>query len=260
MRRMPHAIALLVLMSLTVSCRPVRGGEAPRVLFLGTQLHEAKPAAKAPAYVRKSTWHETMCASLEAAFGATAEKDLAADPGGFRPAMVRLTTDGQPVRLEFRVAGLERLYFAALGRPAESGAAQFLAPRLFDRQGNSVPLVLDGPLVEGKVDGRAVRAVELKIDGTTQRGLALVPGEVGFKLAGKYSVQVIDCETGNLVGEFESYGNMDCQGKGSKFPHPELPFGTISALSVWKDRLLVVDVMNRRIVKCRITRGAPCHD
>ena len=70
--------------------------------------------------------------------------------------------------------------------------------------------------------------------------------------AGRYSVQVIDCETGKLVGEFGSYGNMDCQGKGSRFPHPELPFGTISALSVWKDRLFVVDVLNRRIVKCRI--------
>jgi hypothetical protein len=70
--------------------------------------------------------------------------------------------------------------------------------------------------------------------------------------AGQYSVQVIDCETGNLVGEFGSYGNMDCQGKGSAYPHPELPFGTISALSVWEDRLFAVDVLNRRIVKCRI--------
>jgi sugar lactone lactonase YvrE len=70
--------------------------------------------------------------------------------------------------------------------------------------------------------------------------------------AGKYSVQVIDCETGRLVGEFGSYGNMDCQGKGSKYPHPELPFGTISALSVWRDRLFAVDVLNRRIVRCRI--------
>lgn len=70
--------------------------------------------------------------------------------------------------------------------------------------------------------------------------------------AGKYSVQVIRCETGELVGEFGSYGNMDCRGKGSKYPHPEIPFGTISALSVWKDRLFVVDVLNRRIAKCRI--------
>ena len=73
--------------------------------------------------------------------------------------------------------------------------------------------------------------------------------------ATRYSVQVISCETGKLVGEFGSYGNMDCQGKGSKYPHPELPFGTISALSVWKDRLFVVDVLNRRIAKCRIVYG-----
>jgi len=71
--------------------------------------------------------------------------------------------------------------------------------------------------------------------------------------AGKYSVQVIDGATGETVGEFGSYGNLDCQGKGSKFPHPELPFGTIAALSVWRDRLFVVDVVNRRIVKCRIS-------
>ena len=73
--------------------------------------------------------------------------------------------------------------------------------------------------------------------------------------AGKHSVQVISCETGKLVGEFGSYGNMDCQGKGSKYPHPELPFGAISALSVWKDRLFVVDLLNRRIAKCRIIYG-----
>lgn len=77
--------------------------------------------------------------------------------------------------------------------------------------------------------------------------------EKGYLYAAtKYSVQVIRCETGELVGEFGSYGNLDCRGKGSKYPHPELPFGTISALSVWKDRLFVVDVLNRRIAKCRI--------
>ena len=68
-------------------------------------------------------------------------------------------------------------------------------------------------------------------------------------------MQVIDCETGKLVGQFGGYGNMDCRGKASKFPHPELPFGTISALSIWKDRLFAVDVLNRRIVKCRIYYG-----
>ena len=70
--------------------------------------------------------------------------------------------------------------------------------------------------------------------------------------AGQYSVQVISCETGKWVGEFGSYGNLDCGGKGSPFPHPELPFGSITAISVWKDRLFALDEVNRRIVKCRI--------
>ena len=86
----------------------------------------------------------------------------------------------------------------------------------------------------------------------TSRQHQTLDGRGYLYAAGKYSVQVINCETGELVGEFGSYGNMDCRGKGSKSPHPELPFGTISALSVWKDQLFVVDVLNRRIVKCRI--------
>jgi hypothetical protein len=71
-------------------------------------------------------------------------------------------------------------------------------------------------------------------------------------MATKYSVQVIDTEMGKLVGEFGSYGNADCKGKGSKYPHPELPFGNISSLAVWKDKLFVLDVLNRRLVKCNI--------
>jgi hypothetical protein len=90
----------------------------------------------------------------------------------------------------------------------------------------------------------------------TSRQHQTLDGKGYLFAAGKHSVQVIDCETGKRVGEYGSYGNMDCQGKGSIFPHPELPFGTISALSVWKDRLFVVDVLNRRIVKCRVTYGS----
>jgi len=186
MKRLPLAILLFGLLSLVGLCWAVHGGEPPRLLFLGTQLHEARPAPAAPAYVRKDTWHETMRASLEAAFGATVEKDLAAGTSGFRPAMVRLAADGQPMRLEFRVAGLERVYFAALGRPAESGSAQFLSPQLFDKQGNSTRLELDGTLVEGKIDARAARPTKLTIGDTTHHGWALAVGEVGFKLDGRY--------------------------------------------------------------------------
>jgi hypothetical protein len=68
----------------------------------------------------------------------------------------------------------------------------------------------------------------------------------------KFSVLVIDCETGQAVGEFGSYGNMDCLGKGSDHPHPELPFGLVATLAVWQDRLFVLDAFNARIAKCRI--------
>ncbi len=60
-------------------------------------------------------------------------------------------------------------------------------------------------------------------------------------------------KTGKLVGDFGSYGNADCKGKGSAYPHPELLFGSISSLAVWKDKLFVMDVLNRRLVKCNIT-------
>ena len=90
---------------------------------------------------------------------------------------------------------------------------------------------------------------------STSRQHQTLDGKGYLYAAGKYSVQVISCETGELVGEFGSYGNLDCRGKGSDYPHPELPFGMISALSVWKDRLFAVDVLNRRIVKCRIIYG-----
>ncbi|MCY2990434.1 MAG: hypothetical protein NTY19_21535, partial [Planctomycetota bacterium] len=177
----------LTLLLSAVLCLPAGGGEPPRVLFLGTQLHEAKPSQTVLAYVKKGTWHETMRASLEAAFGPAGEKDQAAGARGFRPAMVRLTADGQPLRLEFRLAGLERLYLATLGRPADgSGSAQFLSPRLFDKQGQSVGLELGGGMVEGKVDARVAGATEWKIGDTAHRGFALAPGEIAFKLDGKY--------------------------------------------------------------------------
>ena len=86
----------------------------------------------------------------------------------------------------------------------------------------------------------------------TSRVHQALDGKGYLYIANKFSVQVIDCDTGRLVGEFGSYGNMDCLGKGSAYPHPELPFGTIATLAVWKDRLFVVDAMNARIAKCRI--------
>ena len=194
MKRMPITITPLVLLWLAMLCSPAGRAEPPKVLYLGVnrEFQRSNPPTDALTdalvYVKKETWHKSMLASLEATFGSTIEKDRAdAGSSRFRPATKRLTADAQPVRLEFRVDALERLYFATLGRLPENGSAHFLSPRLFDKQGNSVELQLDGTMIQGKVDGRAARATELKIGGATHRGFALVPGkEVAFKLDGKY--------------------------------------------------------------------------
>ncbi len=137
-----------------------------------------------------------------------------------------------------------------LHRPAERPWEDYLALSKFPPSGGE-------PLWSRRWDGYIGQAevIFAPCHCITSRQHQTLDGKGYLYAAGKYSVQVIDCETGKLVGEFGSYGNMDCQGRGSKFPHPELPFGTISALSVWKDRLFVVDVLNRRIVKCRIIYG-----
>ncbi len=186
MKTLPLTFTPLVLLSFAMLCSPASAAEPPKVLYLGRELRRPKKPKKAPVYVKKDTWHESMRASLQATFGSTVERDRATGPSGFRPAIVRLTADAQPLRLEFRVDGLQRLYFATLGRQRENGSTHFLSPRLFDKQGNSIELKLDGTMIEGKIDPRACRATELKIDGTAHRGFALSPGEVGFKLDGKY--------------------------------------------------------------------------
>ena len=78
-----------------------------------------------------------MRASLKATFGSTWTGPRSV-PNGFRPAVVRLAADAPPMRLEFQVAGLERVYFATLGRYPEHGSAMFLSPRLLDNQGACV--------------------------------------------------------------------------------------------------------------------------
>jgi hypothetical protein len=224
MKPRPLTITPLALLSFAAFCSAVSGGEPPKLLYLDVNRTLQGPSPPDPAptggwsagapplvYVKKDAWHESMRASLKAVFGPADAKEPGAGSSGFRPAIERLTADGQPVRLEFRVAGLQRLYFATLGSPAEgSGSAHFLSPRLFDKQSRSVGLELGGPMAEGKVDARAARTTELKIDGTTHRGFALVPGEVGFKLDGKYErLEVFVCyspETG-----LPPYAAVDCR-------------------------------------------------
>jgi len=208
MKPFPFAIASLLLGLLAVSCLTVLAGEPPQQLFLGTRLHSAAPP-KAE-YLRKDTWHASMLASLEATFGPMVGKDRAGAPAGFQPAMVRLTADGQPLRLEMRVAGLDRLYLATLGRQPEHGSACFLNPRLFDKQGRAMPLELGGAMLEGKVGPRAASPAELKIDGAAYRGFALAPGEVGFKLEGKYERLEVFVHYQRQTG-LPPYAAVDCR-------------------------------------------------
>ena len=211
-------IATFVLLSFAAICWSASGAEPPRVLYLAknrnleTERQRPEPSKTMPVYVKKGTWHESMLASLEATFGSTVEKDLAAaKPSGFRPAIVRLTSDSQPVRLEFRVDGLQRLHFATLGHLPENGSAHFLNPRLFDKQGNPIELKLDGPMVEGKVDAKLARVAELKIDGTTHRGFAVSPGEVSFKLDGRYErLEVFVCYKRQSRG-LPPHAAVDCR-------------------------------------------------
>ena len=134
-----------------------------------------------------------------------------------------------------------------LHRPAERPWDFYLALSKFPPQGGE-------PLWSRRWDGYIGQAqvIFAPCHCITSRQHQTLDGKGYLYAAGKHSVQVIDCATGKLVGEFGSYGNMDCQGRGSQFPHPELPVGIISALSVWQDRLFFVDVLNRRIAKCRI--------
>lgn len=138
----------------------------------------------------------------------------------------------------------------AVHRPANRPWEDYLALSKFPPSGGD-------PLWSRRWEGRLgwAQVANAPCHCTTSRHHQTLDGKGYLYAAGQYSVQVIECETGRLVGQFGSYGNMDCQGRGSKFPHPELPFGSISALSVWKGRLFVVDELNRRIVKCRIVYG-----
>jgi len=195
--------------------KPIALTIAPFVLLsfatLSPSASGAQPPKIAPVYVKKDTWQQSMLASLEATFGPTVGKDRAAGSDGFRPATGRLTADAQPVRLEFRVDGLQRLYFATLGRLPENGSAHFLSPRLFDKQGNSTSLELDGTMVEGKVNTRVARATELKVDGTTHRGFALSPGEVGFRLDGKYERFEVLVHYVRTMRGLPPYAAVDCR-------------------------------------------------
>ena len=186
MKRTPFFLALLVLPSIVLCCLPAHG-EPPRQLYLWPEPPPQEPLNTLPVYVKKTTWDETLRASLHATFEPGADKGRAAEGREFKAKVVRLTADSQPVQLQLEVAGLDRVYFATLGRLPESGSAHFLNLRLFDKQGRCVELTAENALAEGRVNVEAVSSTELEIGGTAYRGFELAPGEVAFELAGKYA-------------------------------------------------------------------------
>ena len=81
MKPTPYTILPYMLLSLALLCSPTNGGEPPKLLYLNInrQLRGAGPLKVALKYVKRDTWHETMRASLEAAFGPTDGKDRASE-------------------------------------------------------------------------------------------------------------------------------------------------------------------------------------
>ena len=174
------------------------GADPPRLIYLQFQQdylaaqQNPSPLQIPAVYVKQDTWHETMRMSLAATFGATIDQDRAHGPSGFRPAVVRLTAESPPTRLELHVAGLERLYFAAIGHQPVHGSAHFLNPRLFDKQGRPVELDLHSTLVTVNAEAGQAAPAEVQIDDQLCRGFVVSLGEISFQLDGKYERLEVD--------------------------------------------------------------------
>lgn len=183
---------LVTLLAVAVCSTTSGGGEPPRMVFLDMQRNylaakeNPQPLEIPCVYVRKETWHETLRASQEATFASVLDEQDSTPGTTTRPVVVALAADAPPVKIELDVRGAEWLYFATLGDYPEHGSAQFLDPQLFDRQGDAVPLGLDGPQGAGSQGAEQAERVYVEIDGQPHTGFALPLGEVGFRLGGAY--------------------------------------------------------------------------
>jgi len=70
-----------------------------------------------------------------------------------------------------------------------------------------------------------------------------------------FSVLVLDT-AGNRIARFGSFGNMDCRGKGSPVPEPEITFGWPTQVDCALGRAYIADLLNRRIVSVRFEHAA----
>ncbi len=71
----------------------------------------------------------------------------------------------------------------------------------------------------------------------------------------RFSVNVIDT-AGNQIMRIGQFGNMDSRGPGSPVPEPEVTFGYPSVVECAGDRILVADMVNRRVVCVRLEYAA----
>jgi len=70
-----------------------------------------------------------------------------------------------------------------------------------------------------------------------------------------FSILVLDT-AGNRIARFGSFGNMDCRGKGSPVPEPEITFGWPTQVDCALGRVYTADLVNRRIVSVRFEHAA----
>ena len=74
-----------------------------------------------------------------------------------------------------------------------------------------------------------------------------------------YEVKAID-RAGNLIAHVGAYGNADCQGGGGDrklegtdvIVDPEIPLARPSGVAVWRDYLLISDMLTHRVLRCKI--------
>jgi len=86
MRANNFPMLLSVLLAYAACRSPVIGAEPPRQLYLSgykTPLQAVTSPGTVPGYVKKNTWHETMRASLAAAFGSADAAGAAAPAANY---------------------------------------------------------------------------------------------------------------------------------------------------------------------------------
>jgi hypothetical protein len=130
---------------------------------------------------------------------------------------------------------------------------------------------------QGKYVGHRQRAGQASITGTLLTRGGVIPGKYDKTGAGcscetsrfdiddfdrlfvadplRFSVKVLDV-AGNPIARVGTFGNMDSRGPESPVPEPEIAFGWPIAVECAGERLLVADLVNRRVSVVRFEHAA----